>query len=166
MLLTRLTRSCDIPIGTVSDGRADPALDNVVGAFANPVVLRIDTAGTPTFGELVARVRATALAADRHRHLPFDRLVDEIQPDCPPSRHPLFQVSVDLRPATDEPVDIPFDLDLTVAFDRSTGGSAELRYSTDLFEHPTAARIRAALVDVLTTVAADPTVPVSVEEPA
>ncbi|SDI36608.1 amino acid adenylation domain-containing protein [Actinokineospora alba] len=180
-LLNRLGAGADIPIGTPVAGRADAALDDLVGFFVNTLVLRNDTSGDPTFRELLRRTRETDLGAYAHPDLPFERLVDELNPARSLARHPLFQVmlvfqnalaheldlpdlttSVEIAPAGVAKFDLVFDLGERRADDGTPAGiDGAIEYSTDLFDAVTVAEFAEALVRLLDSAAADPDQPIS-----
>jgi amino acid adenylation domain-containing protein len=180
-LLSRMGAGTDIPLGAPVAGRTDEAVHDLVGFFVNTLVLRADLSGDPSFAQVVGRVRETVLAAQARQDVPFERLVEVLNPARSPSRHPLFQVmladedvgAVDWQlpglQITAEPVpDMAAKFDLTLAFrqDRDAGGaaagiSASFEYAEDLFDRPTIEVLAARLTRLLAQVAADPARPVS-----
>ena len=91
-LLARQTSSTDIIVGSPIAGRTVPEAESLVGVFINMLALRTDLSGDPTFAQLIARVRETALGAYAHQELPFDAIVAAVQPERAHSRTPAFQV--------------------------------------------------------------------------
>ncbi|KHF43052.1 non-ribosomal peptide synthase/polyketide synthase [Saccharomonospora viridis] len=175
-LLTRLGAGTDIPIGSPVAGRDDEATNDVVGYFVNTLVLRTDTEGNPTFAELLARVRRTNLAAYAHQDVPFELLVDAVQPERSLARHPLFQVMLAFNSTDHEvppesamadsgltvtPVRTPttsakFDLLFGFAEEESGGLVCSVEFSTDLFDRATVDDMIARLSRVLRTAVAAP----------
>jgi amino acid adenylation domain-containing protein len=181
-LLSRLGAGTDVPLGFPVAGRADEALDELVGFFVNTLVLRADVSGDPGFGELLGRVREADLAAYQNQDVPFERLVEVLDPVRSLARHPLFQVMVAWQ--FEEGGELSLGEDVTVAragvrtgvalFDMAfsvterkdaAGGPAglevELEYASDLLDDGSARLLAARLVRFLEAVAADPEQPVS-----
>ncbi|MFF9061878.1 amino acid adenylation domain-containing protein, partial [Streptomyces sp. NPDC014882] len=177
-LLTKMGAGTDVPIGTPVAGRTDSALDDLVGFFVNTLVLRTDTSGNPTFPELLARVRDTDLAAYAHQDVPFERLVEVMNPERSAARHPLFQVNLTFHnqaPATDG-LDLPglafgghpvehgvakYDLALSLTEQRTPDGSAAgitgaLEFAADLFDASTAGRLAERFVRLLSVWTEEP----------
>ncbi|MEU5399861.1 amino acid adenylation domain-containing protein, partial [Streptomyces sp. NPDC005963] len=171
-LLHRLGAGDDIPLGSPVAGRGDEALDGLVGFFVNTVVLRTDLTGTPTFTELLDRVRATDLAALDHTDLPFDRVVEALNPERSLTRHPLFQTMVSHSTVTqdvqrlfglDTTVDrvdpgvTKFDLDITFS-DSAHGDELDLEvfYASDLFDRSSVVGLAERLLRLLEQAVADP----------
>ncbi|GAA3507035.1 amino acid adenylation domain-containing protein [Streptomyces showdoensis] len=175
-LLTRLGAGTDIPLGTMDAGRSEEDLEDLIGFFVNTLVLRLDTSGDPTFRQLLARARETDLAALAHPELPFDRLVEALNPSRALNRHPLFQVALVLQnnAAAQYALDgltvtelrnrtIAAHFDLSVSFtDRHApdgtplGLSAQLVHRTELFDRETVTALAHRLARLLEAVVDDP----------
>jgi amino acid adenylation domain-containing protein/non-ribosomal peptide synthase protein (TIGR01720 family) len=171
-LLHRLGAGGDIVLGAPVAGRVDERLDDLVGFFVNTVVLRTNVNGANGFAELVEHVRETDLAAFSHADVPFEAVVERLNPTRSAARNPLFGVMVGhhLRTGEElaiagmavEPVPVPnrtakFDLVFSFTEHAGTGRVAlRLEYATDLFEPDTADRIADALLTLLGAVSADP----------
>ncbi|WP_406084244.1 non-ribosomal peptide synthetase [Streptomyces virginiae] len=182
VLLTRLGAGTDLPLGCPVDGREDEALTDLVGLFVNTLIVRADTSGDPTFTELLGRVRTAALETYAHQELPFESLVERLNPARSPARHPLFQVAVSAqRTEPQSPAfaglrarveavrtdTAKFDLTLEVeelhdpATGQPLGLALGLEYASDLFDDATARRLLDRLVHLIGAVVRDPAVPLS-----
>jgi len=106
-LLTMLGAGTDIPLGAPAGGRADEVLNDLIGIFVNTLVLRVDTSGAPSFRELLARVRDVDLSAYQNQDLPFDLLVQILNPPRPAGRYPLFQVMLSFHNGADADFEMP-----------------------------------------------------------
>ncbi|MFF5906416.1 amino acid adenylation domain-containing protein [Streptomyces sp. NPDC012623] len=180
VLLSRSGAGRDIVIGSPVAGRLDQALDDLVGFFANTLVLRTDLSGDPDFVELLDRVRAASLEAFEHQDVPFERLVEELAPARSMARPPLFQVllAVQNNPRTvprlpgvrvaEKPAGLlsaRFDLDIEVHERRDEAGTpvgldGGIVFAAELFDQLTVETLAARLVRVLEAVTADPAAPV------
>jgi aspartate racemase len=178
-LLCRLGAGEDIPIGSAVAGRSEPALEELVGFFVNTLVLRTDVSGDPSFAELVGRVRAFALAAYSQQEVPFEQVVEALQPTRSLGRHPLFQVLLVLQNAGDGALPLPglrtrpeavelgvakfdlaFDLSERWGTGREPGGLVgRLEYNQDLFEVRTAADLAVRWVRLLEAAVFTPEAP-------
>ncbi len=179
-LLTRLGAGSDIPIGSPIAGRTDAALDDLVGFFVNTLVLRTDTSSNPSPRELIGRVRSNNLAAYGHQDLPFERLVEVLNPERSLSRHPLFQVflvlqnnasadfalpGLTLKPEDFNVASARFDLAFALGENRSTDGSPAgidgiLQYATDLFDRGTVEALAQRFIRLLAAAVANPELPI------
>ncbi|GAA2973395.1 non-ribosomal peptide synthetase [Actinokineospora diospyrosa] len=174
-LLSRLGAGTDIPLGSPIAGRTDEALDDLVGFFLNTLVLRTDVSGDPTFAELLRRVRETDLAAYAHQDVPFERLVEILNPTRSMGRHPLFQTMVVFHDADERDLGLPgvatteqetevttarFDLTFTFT-ELSDGITGTVEYADDLFDPASATQLAERLARFVEAVAATPAAPIS-----
>ncbi|WP_143064682.1 non-ribosomal peptide synthetase, partial [Streptomyces colonosanans] len=179
-LLGRLGAGTDIAVGSPIAGRTDEALDDLVGFFVNTLVMRTDLSGDPSFTEVLGRVRETALEAFAHQDVPFEHLVEVVNPTRSLAHHPLFQVMFALQNAPMGDFDLPglrvshvaaptgtakFDLGISL-FERSGDGGAPagisgaVEYATDLFDRGTVETLFARWTRLLEAVVADPERPI------
>ncbi|HEY4903815.1 MAG TPA: amino acid adenylation domain-containing protein [Candidatus Sulfotelmatobacter sp.] len=167
-LLHRYTSQDDLLIGTVAGSRKRSDFENLLGCFQNPVVLRTDFSGSPSFSQILSRVRETTLGALQHDEVPFELVVKELHAERDLSRNPLVQVAFTLvpQPASPQPGwragqwDVEtgaakFDLYLEME-DESDGLTARFMYRSDLFLPQTIERLKSNFTTLLEGIVAHP----------
>ncbi|KAB8334016.1 amino acid adenylation domain-containing protein [Scytonema tolypothrichoides VB-61278] len=170
ILLYRYSGQNDILIGSPIAGRNRVEIEGLIGLFVNTLVLRGDLSGNPSFRELLQRVRSVALSAYAHQDLPFEKLVEELQPERSLSYHPLFQVMFVLENLLPQTLELPglsitpmdvnavtskFDLSLSLTHTEQ-GLRGTWEYSTDLFDAGTINRMSRHFQTLLEGIVANP----------
>ncbi|HEY0735637.1 MAG TPA: amino acid adenylation domain-containing protein [Herpetosiphonaceae bacterium] len=170
ILLSRYSGQDDIVVGSPIAGRTHVALEHLIGLFVNTLVLRTDLRGNPTLQDVLHRVREVALGAYAQQHVPFERLVDEIQVNRDLSRSPLFQVlftlqntpvgelslpELTLRPLPPNFTAAKFDLSFEIV-EHAHGLHVGIEYNTDLFDAATIERLASHYQTVLETFVGNP----------
>jgi len=154
VLLSKYTGESDVPVGTAIANRSRKEVRGLIGLLANTLIMRTDLSGNPTFREVLQRVQSTALDAYRNQDVPFDKLVQELQPPRDLSRTPLFQAMLLLQ-SVEQTMNMPglhlekftpispgAKCDLTLQILESADEiRGELSYSSELFEAQKAERI-------------------------
>ncbi len=166
VLLTRHGAGEDLPIGTLVAGRSEEALADLVGCFFNTVLLRTDTAGDPSFTELLTRIRETDLSAFDRQDVPFADVLaaGAPRPGVMLIHHERARAEV-LEGGIGEFHAVPVpttDVDLTLSLYEPRGGGpvpCEFIHPTDLFDRATVEGLAAEVVGVLAAAVADPSVP-------
>ena len=182
-LLHRYSRQDDIVVGTPIAGRTHSELENLIGFFVNTLALRAQFTPGISFKELVQQVRQATLGAHAHQDLPFEQLVEELQPERNLSHSPIFQVmfvfqnlpmerlelpGITLQPFEAKPDVSKFDISF-IASESPDGLMVEWEYNTDLFEATTIRRMMNHFQKLLEEAVADPQKPIhrlSLMEPA
>ena len=183
VLLCKLSASSDVAVGIPIAGRRDPALDELVGFFVNTLVMRVDLAGDPSVAELLAQVRGRSLAAFEHQDVPFEVLVERLNPTRSLTHHPLVQVmlawqnfagldndaaaglglgDVQVTPLPADTRTARMDLTFSLAERWSEAGEpagigGEVEFRTDVFDAASIETLIKRLERVLVAVTADPT---------
>ncbi|WP_414542078.1 amino acid adenylation domain-containing protein [Nostoc sp. CCY0012] len=169
-LLYRYTNSTDIVVGSPIANRNHSQIERLIGFFVNTLVLRTNLEGNPSFRELLRRVREVALGAYAHQDVPFEQLVEQLQPQRSLSHSPLFQVMFILQNAQKTQIELPglilnplerdsstakFDLTLEMS-ETASQLTGSLEYNTDLFAADTIRRIAGHLQTLLCGIVANP----------
>jgi amino acid adenylation domain-containing protein len=175
VLLGRHTGQRDLVVGSPIAGRSRRETEGLIGCFVNTLALRVDLSGDPTWRRLLQQVRRITLEAYGAQDLPFERLVEELQPARDLGRTPVFQVMCALQNVPSGPLAVPplqleplilevvaakFDLTLSVE-DTARGLVGTWEYSRDLFDGPSVRRMAAHFENVLAAAASDPDLPLS-----
>jgi len=180
LLLYRYSSQDDIAVGTPFSGRTRAGLDGLIGMFVNTVVFRTRPDPGRTFRDLLTEVREASTAAHRHQEVPFERLVQALQPERNLSRNPIFQAMFALQDRRDGQLELAgletrsfplsqdtskFDLTLYLqeALEGSETGGVEgiWEYATDLFDASTVRRMHGHFVNLLSSIVADPSGPLT-----
>nr|WP_324678030.1 non-ribosomal peptide synthetase [Mycobacterium sp. 663a-19] len=185
MLLSKISASSDVAVGFPIAGRRDPALDELVGFFVNTLVLRVDVAGDPSVAEVLAQARSRSLAAYEHQDVPFEVLVERLNPTRSLTHHPLVQVMLawqnwqgddpaagvtlgdlevtPLRADTHTArMDLTFSLAERWAPDGEPAGiGGQVEFRTDVFDAASIETLIERLQRVVVAMAADPARPLS-----
>ncbi|WP_436838155.1 amino acid adenylation domain-containing protein, partial [Nocardia amamiensis] len=179
LFLARMSGTDDIAIGTPIAGRGEAELDDVIGMFVNTLVLRSHVDGDLTFGQFLARTKDADLQAFAHADLPFERLVELLNPERSTARHPLFQVALSFENLPESSFELPglhvgavdFDVD-TAKFDLSltireagenpddAGMYAEFSFARDLFDDQTVRVFAERFTRLLSAIATDRETPI------
>ncbi len=175
ILLGRYSSQKDIVVGTPVSNRSHLELENLIGFFVNTLVLRTDLSGDPDFREVVEQVKITALDAYEHKDLPFEKLVEALNPQRDLSQHPLFQVLFTVQNAPAHLLSLSkievsryplpttathFDLELTLILQNGEW-SGDLIYNTDLFDRETIERMSNHYQCLLDSMLTNPEQPVA-----
>jgi amino acid adenylation domain-containing protein len=175
-LLYRYTGREDLLVGTPVNGRTRPEIEGLIGFFVNTLVLRSDLSGNPTFRQLLKRVRQVTLDGYAHQHVPFERLVEMIQPDRKMSYSPLIQVMFAPQIDPQEYLQLPglisqleevhsgaakFDLTLELTARQGEGIIGSIEYAIDLFDAATITRMAGHWLELLEGIVTSPDQPIS-----
>ena len=172
VVLHRYARQDDIVIGTAASGRHYEEMLPLVGFFSNTLPLRVDLSGDPTFSELLARVRSVTLMAQAHQEVPFEKVVEVLNPERNPAHTPIFRhfVTLDVEPlagatlagASLEQLPVPdwnwsrFDLSF-ILLERGDGGlGGFVEYAADLFDAETVERMIGNLETIISAATSEP----------
>ncbi len=175
VLLGRYSGQEDIVVGSPIANRNCTEVESLIGFFVNTLVLRTDLSGDPSFQTVLKRVREVALGAYAHQDLPFEQLVEAINPERNRSYSPLFQVAFALQNFAEPSIEltgltmtlleedaVTAKFDLTLFLTPSDDGLlGELEYSTDLFEPATIVRMAGHLQTLLESILVDPSQPIA-----
>ncbi|HEY4576050.1 MAG TPA: condensation domain-containing protein, partial [Thermoanaerobaculia bacterium] len=175
-LLGRLAGQEELTVGTVVANRGRSELEPLIGFFANTLVMRGDLSGRPSARDLLLRARESALEVYAHQDLPFEQLVEALQPVRATSYTPLFQVMLVLQNAPAKALSLPglqavrlgasqtggarFDLTLDLG-EAPPGLAGSLEYATDLFDRTTISRLAGHFATLLSAAVAAPSSPVA-----
>jgi amino acid adenylation domain-containing protein len=174
ILLARYSGQSDIVIGSPIANRTHRQIESLIGFFVNTLILRLDLAENPPFKEVMLQARRVALEAYAHQEIPFEQLVEALQPERHLSHSSLFQVMFVLQNAPLPNLELAglsltllelesviAKFDLTLEFTETASGlSGKLEYNTDLFERGTIERLSGHLQTLLTGIVENPNTPI------